>query len=159
MAKIHFVKRARKTNPVVQKGESYYWWRFAFQPKQYSKTPPTRSQAVRSPFYKELYRIEDDITAGIHKDPDGFRSDVIPDIEQLMQECLDSRDNMPQGLQDSPSGELLQERADGLEEWINQIEHELDNVESLSGDEDVPEEDKIEAWETALETLSEGSGL
>jgi len=30
MARAHFVKKARKDNPVALKGESYWWWELRF---------------------------------------------------------------------------------------------------------------------------------
>ena len=39
MPRVHHVKSARKDNPVAKKGESYYWWKFRYGGKRYSKTP------------------------------------------------------------------------------------------------------------------------
>ena len=38
--RVHYVKSARKDNPVAKKGEPYYWWQSYCSPKQFSKTPP-----------------------------------------------------------------------------------------------------------------------
>lgn len=49
MGNIHFVKHARKDNPVAKKGESYWWWSIAYDSeKHYSKTKPTSQQIMES---------------------------------------------------------------------------------------------------------------
>lgn len=153
MAKVTFVKRARKENPVAKKGESYYWWQFAFQPKMYSKTPPTRSQTVRSPFYQQLYALEDSV--GSYIDPDSVQNDFIPELEQLRDEQEEARENMPEGLQESATGELLQERFDGLDNWITEIESELDNYPNG----DLTEEEREDAWQNIMDVLEQGASL
>ena len=47
MPRVNFVKKARKDNPVVSKGESYYWWKYYFVPKMYSKSKPPRTLVCR----------------------------------------------------------------------------------------------------------------
>jgi len=54
MARANFVKKARKDNSVVKKGESYYWWKFAYGSKQYSKEAPSRSQLTQSGFKMQV---------------------------------------------------------------------------------------------------------
>jgi len=49
MARVHFVKKARKDNPVCKAGESYYWWKNRHGPKHFSKTQPRQSQTIASP--------------------------------------------------------------------------------------------------------------
>ena len=44
MAKVHFVKKARKDNMVCKKGESYHWWQPYGRSVQYSKNYPKGSQ-------------------------------------------------------------------------------------------------------------------
>ena len=119
MPRVHHVKKARKDNPVVKRGEGYYWWKFRFGPKMYSKTYPKRSQLTRSGFLSTLWDIEDGLKATATPD-DGDA--LIDELEQLQGECEDSLDNMPEQLRDSSdSGMLLQERIDNLGEWIDSI--------------------------------------
>jgi hypothetical protein len=54
-----------------------------------------------------------------------FKEDFCSRVEQLRDETQEKLDNMPEGLQQGPTGELLQARVDGLESWKD----ELDNVE------------------------------
>lgn len=109
----------------IAKGESYYWWQFKNGPKHYSKTAPKRSQLTGSSFLGQLYDLEDsiaDFTADNTDDFDAFKEDVLSQIEDLKSECESSLENMPESLQSSPTGELLQERIDALENWYSEIE-------------------------------------
>lgn len=49
--------------------------------------------------------------------------ELITDIETIRDECQENLDNMPDSLQSSPTGELLQERIDGLDEAISILEN------------------------------------
>jgi len=124
MARANFVKSAQKDNPVAKKGESYYWWQLHRGPKRYSKTPPKRSQLTGSSFLSALYDIEDDMVQGAAAD-DGLpstRDDIVSALEELRDQCQESLDNMPEGLQEGPTGEMLQNRIDGLESAISEFE-------------------------------------
>ena len=137
MAKAHFVNKARKDNPAVQKGESYWWWKFRFGSKRYSATKPTRGQLTQSYFYQTLYGIQDDITA--MDDPTQLE-DIMAAIEELRDECECSFDNMPGQLQDtSDSGIMLEQRIYELGNWHS----ELDGIDTDPGDLDGAD---LEEW-------------
>jgi predicted ribosome quality control (RQC) complex YloA/Tae2 family protein len=128
MPRVHHVKKARKDNPAVKAGESYYWWKFRFGGKRYSKTRPRRSQLTGSAFLSELWEIEDTLD-DVFKDLvsqeeiEEARDEIVSQLENMLEECQSSLDNMPYELQDtSDSGMLLQERIDGLEGWIGDIQ-------------------------------------
>ena len=126
MPRVHYVKSARKDNPVAQKGESYYWWKFRFGGKRYSKTYPKRSQLTQSAYFGALYDlcevIEDyEIEPGEASDVENMRDEIESELNNLLDECQSSLDNMPESLQYSPTGELLQERIDALENAINEV--------------------------------------
>jgi chromosome segregation ATPase len=142
MPRVHFVKKARKDNPAVKAGESYYHWSFRFGGKRYSKTYPKRSQLTQSGFLSELYDLQDgiddrfkDLKTG--EDFDTALQDLISEVEGLRDECQDSLDNMPEHLQDSSSsGELLRERVDALEQWVSELDGvDTDFDEELTEDE------------------------
>lgn len=117
---VHFVNKARKDNPVAKAGESYYWWKRWGWPKQYSLTRPKRWQLTGSSFLRTYWQIQDGLANDIGEDD---AANLADELDQLLSECQDSLDNMPYELQGaSPAGELLQERIDGLEEWIGQIQ-------------------------------------
>lgn len=133
MPKVNFVKSARKAKPEydIKVGDSYYWWSMMHGSrgvKHYSKTAPKPAQLTNSDFLQQLYGIHDDIAAGSasnQEEFDSFKEDVLSAIETLKDETEDKLNNMPDGLQQGSTGELLQERIDALDSWYT----ELENVE------------------------------
>lgn len=162
MARVHFVKRARKDYPEdgIKKGESYYWWQFAYSKKQISKTPPSRSQLTRSEFLQTIYEIEDRIaqySPTDQADLENFRDELVSDLQSLLDETQDKYDNMPEQLRESSdSGNTLQERIDSLEDAISTLEsmevsyEEPDETEREEGITDEQWEeyklDKLNSW-------------
>lgn len=109
----------------IAKGESYYWWQFLRGGKNLSKERPKRSRLTQSGFLSELYDMEDsvgDFTAENKDDFDSFKEDLMSQIESLKEQCEESLSNMPDSLQESPTGQLLQERIDGLDNWYSEVE-------------------------------------
>jgi hypothetical protein len=51
-----------------------------------------------------------------------LRDEIAPEIGTAGEECQDSLDNMPEGLQESPTGQLLQERIDACESAQSELE-------------------------------------
>jgi hypothetical protein len=148
MAHATFVKKARKNvpNTDIKAGDSYYWWKFRFGGKHYSKTQPRRSQLTQSSFYSQLYDIEDaigDLKAG--PDLEGDVQDIAQQLRDLGQEASDARDNMPESLQDSDTGTMLQERYDACEAAAD----ELENLTFDPEDRDETETEE-EYWEEKL---------
>tara|TARA_R110000744_G_scaffold309490_1_gene417373 strand:- start:372 stop:842 length:471 start_codon:yes stop_codon:yes gene_type:complete len=123
MPKLNHVKKARKDNSAVKRGESYYWWKFAFGAKQYSKERPPRSRLTQSEYFSTLWDLEDSFDAA---DSATELETQFEDFRNALEELRDSQEekleNMPESLQSSPTGELLQERYDALEEWVNEID-------------------------------------
>lgn len=153
MARAIFVKKARKDNSVVKKGESYYWWKFRFGGKHYSKERPRRSQLTQSGFLSQMYDIEDGIGEQnfTEMDSDAIQSTIdefVSDIQCLLDECQESFDNMPEQLQESSSsGETLQMRIDGLEQAIS----DLENIDTDFEEED--SEDRREEIQQEFESI------
>lgn len=126
MARATFVKKARKDVPgtEIKAGESYYWWKFRFGGKHYSKTQPRRSQLTQSAYNSQLYDLQDmigDLSAN-----DGLessRDDIVSTLEEMRDTAQESLDNMPDNLRDnSSSGEMLTERIDAMENAISEME-------------------------------------
>lgn len=148
MARAIFVKKAQKDNKEagIKAGESYYWWSFKRGGKRYSKTPPKRSQLTQSNFYGSVYDLEDDIIANATADDGlaGVRDEVTAALQDIADQCQESLDNMPEGLQQGSTGELLQERIDAMESAISEFDGlELD--EPSDDDLDWPEKEKDES--------------
>lgn len=145
MARANFVAKAMKDNPAALKGESYWWWKFRYGPKRYSKTRPERHQLTQSGFYSQLWQLEDHLPMALDaaKDLQGVEAEIeslIADLEMLMEECQESLDAMPESLQESSSsGELLAERIEGIEGWIS----ELQSID-LEMPEEEPDDDEVE---------------
>jgi hypothetical protein len=138
---------------MIDVGDSYYWWAFKNGPKQYSINKPRRSQLTRSEFLSGLYELEDEIAEYELKDiqveettEDTLQTDMdewVSRIEELRDGCQDRLDNMPEGLQESSdSGMLLQERIDGLNDWIT----DLGAVDLSIDDNEDFKEQVVEEW-------------
>lgn len=163
MARANFVKKARKdvAGTDIKKGESYWWWQFAYSPKSYSKEAPKQSQLTRSAFKVQMYDIGDRISAvGTECDDfEGEVSDIVDELQGLRDECEEKLQNMPEQLQESNSGEILQGRMDSLEEMISELE-EIDcsiDTDKEEGETEEEYQDRIE--ERKQEIVDEIQGV
>lgn len=148
MARVTFVKKARKSIPGtdIKKGDSYYWWKFRFGDRHVSKTPPRRSQLTQSSFYASLWDIEDDLAALTGGDElAADRDDIVNRLRELAEECENNRSNMPDHLQDSDTGTMLEERAEACNNAADELE-QLDLDITDKGDDQTDEE----FWEEKL---------
>lgn len=149
MPKVHTIKSARKDYPAegIKKGDTYYKWSIKTGPAtgviHRSKTYPKPSDLTGSPFQKSLLEIQERVgtlEAGNYETSEDLSSDldgITGDIEALRDETQSSLENMPEGLQQGDVGQMLQERIDGLDSWIS----DLQGVDLDFGfDEDEPEE-------------------
>ena len=141
MPRVTFVKAARKDNPVCKKGESYYWWKFRYGGKRYSLTRPRPSQLTQSAYFGSLRALVEQIEDTNIADNDDFetlRDEVASELQTIGSEAQESLDNMPESLQYSPTGELLQERVDACENASSEVEsvEEFDEEEPDSDDYD-----------------------
>lgn len=162
MAQAHFVKKARKDNSAVKKGESYYWWAHMVGgrggPKHYSAEKPTRSQLTQSAFKSTLYAIQDGANAQTPdcEELEDARDGLKDELDGLKDETEGSLENMPDGLKEGDSGQTLQTRIDSLESAID----ELDGVD-CSFEPDETSEDSEDDQKTAFaeEKWSEITGI
>lgn len=160
MPRVYFIKKARKDNPAVKAGESYYYWEFRYGPKCYSKTYPKPSQLTQSEFLSEYLSIGEDLETAIGAafTPEDIGTAIegaVDRIEALQDETQDKLDNMPEGFQQGPTGELLQERIDGLDEWTNNLQ----SVD-LEMDEELDDEERGDWLDNARdEVLSADPGI
>lgn len=153
MPRVTSVKRSRKTFTAgdgvkIEKGCSYFHWKFNFGPKCTSSTYPDKRQLTRSGYLISMYDIEDKITAIVTDESiEDQIQEVVDELEILRDEQQDSLDNMPEHLQESSaSGELLQERIDSLENTISEFE----NIDTYT-DEGLKEEAKQARYEEISE--------
>jgi len=161
LPKVTHVKSARKDNPVCQKGEPYYWWKFRFGGKRYSLTRPKPSQLTQSAYLSTVRglveQIEDWGSITNEDDLEMFKDEIRGQLEELRDETEESRDNMPESLQDSPTGELLQERYDALDEAVNEIDN-MDESEA-NWSEVVDQQSEHEDWKNNKPVASEFKDL
>lgn len=144
MARIKHVKAA-KDYPAqgIAKGEMYYYTKIKTGPRSSrvmrSKTPFKRSQLTQSEYLSQLYDWEDSkAEIGSMEDAQQFADD----IRALGEEQQEKLDNMPEGLQQGSTGEMLTERAEAcesaaaeIEEIISEWEDAKSTWESENGDE------------------------
>lgn len=143
MPRVHFVKAARKVNPVARVGESYYWWKFRYGGKHYSKTPPRPSQLTQSEYYGiiratcealEDYKPEQTTTIvearSTLEAAAAFIREQAEQVQQAGEECQDKLDNMPEGLQEGDTGQLLQERIEACDSAYTDMDNVADELES-----------------------------
>jgi len=170
MPEVTHVKHARKKNPVAEIGEPYYWWKFAFSGKSYSKTYPRQSQLTQSDFFISLFGAQEAATealGGVSDAPSGavefddqianlesIKDSLVADLEGLRDETQEKFDNQPQGLQDGDTGQLLQGRVDSVEEMLEPLEQlEFQTSGDVARDD---YESTIEDLVSALEVEYEG---
>ena len=161
MVRANFVKKARKDYPEheIKKGEPYYWWKFNFSKvRHFSKVHlhPTRVQLTNPGFLQAVYVIEDRICelqfACTWYSIEGDIEDIISEIESLKDECEERLNNIPEALQElSSSGQMLQERIEGLENWVS----ELEGIDlSFESGEERNWETKVERFQEIVDGLS-----
>lgn len=164
MAKATFVKKARKDieGTDIKKGDSYYHWSPGFRgPKRYSKTPPRASQLTNNDFLCAVYSVEEEIEdykVGEDLKPKDALAAIAEiessietwkgQVEEAMEEYQGRYDELPQGFQDGDTGQLMLER-------IEQAQSFIDELDAL----DVSEPDEAEAVERLEALLEELKGL
>ena len=167
MPRVHFVKKARKDNSAVKKGESYFWWKTRrtigksfVGTKHRSAKRPRPSQLTSSDFMRQLLSIQEraqDVSAGgetpseLVSTMESLSGELADELESLADEQDEKRDNMPDGLRDGPTGELLEERGYAVRDMADTLRG-LD----FSLDEDATQQ---EQEDHAEEIMSEVNGI
>jgi hypothetical protein len=154
MPRVHFVKSARKDNPAVKKGESYFWWRNYKSPKRYSATRPRESQITGSEYFSQLYAISEGVEDALgdfaeSQDPQAIYDaldEARSEVETLGEECREKRDNMEENFPNGcPVMEMLEERAEGCEQLAQEIEDVAGEIQSIIDNPEAEQEAKEEA--------------
>ncbi len=133
------IPKDEKDTILIAKGEPYYWWQFMHGNKNFSKEAPRASQLTQSNYLSQLYGIQeqmDDYNPESPEDLAEFAENIKSDLESLKDETESSLDNMPESLKYAPTGELLQERIDSLDNAISEFD-------SLDLDYNEPDTDEI----------------
>ena len=143
MARVHH-RKAAKDYPQqgIAKGDMYYYVKIKTGPRtsreMRSKTPFKRSQLTQSDYLSQLYDWEDSKAEISEMDSAQQFAD---DIRALGEEQGEKFDNMPEGLQQGDSGQMLEARRDACEQAATEIEEIISEWE-----------DAKSTWETEIET-------
>ena len=147
MAKIE-ERTARKDYPAngIKKGDRYFFVAVKTGPRSSrtirSLTRPKRWELTGSEFYSELWQIEDEGFDGI-EDASALK-DVAERIRELGEAQQEKFDNMPEGLQQGDTGQMLEQRAENCSSWADDIENTADELES-----------ELEEFDAAIEPWKE----
>lgn len=167
MARVHYVKKARKTVKAlgIKKGQPYYWWKFRFGGKRVSLTPPRQSRLTQSEYLSAIYgaeeTVEDALSAFVHADEgdtddfEGSRSDVVDAlneaksaVEEQRDACNEKADNVEQAFPNgSPVLDQLRERAEKCDEIISSLADAIGTVESADTVDEVEQAVNGISWE------------
>lgn len=158
MAKI-FHRKARKDYPEhgIKKGDMYYTAQIKTGPRSSrvlrSLKPLRDSQLTTSPFKSGYYAAQESWDDNKERDESTIR-DIAETIRELGTEAQESFDNMPEGLQQGDTGQMLQERAEQCETKADELESLADEYETL----EEPQEPDDGEDEDAFEEFSEAQG-
>lgn len=160
MAKVYFVKQARKAYPEigVEPGDSYYWWRFRVGGYRSSKAMPRRSQLQSSEKKQRIYAGHEEVDDALKEDCGYFefyRDEVgsaidraLSAVEEVVEEYRGAGD-IVENFRDR-----YDEQANALEEFSSSIEDFRSNLESI--DDTADDFDQAEA---ILQLLDEWESL
>ena len=170
MPRVIIVKKAQKAqgecgrcNAKIEKGNGYKWWKFRYGARRIRclkpECSPKPSDLTQSEFYGTLYGIQESVETAL----DDFRNggepvdlasalnDAAAELRELGEECQSKLDNMPEGLQQGDTGQLLENRvqeceskADELESAASEIElvELYDGLEKYLADNEIAREEK-----------------
>lgn len=144
-------RKARKDYPAqgIAKGEEYFYWKIKLARGgmvRRSKTYPKPSQ-LNLGFAGQAGDLGESIDAA--DSVDGLRS-VAEEIRSLGEEQQEKFDNMPDGLQQGDTGQLLEERANQCEEWASGIDQACDEYDSKL--------EELQTLKEAWESFDNGEG-
>jgi hypothetical protein len=120
-----YQKKANKDYPNegIKKGDTYYLWSFRYGGTRKSLTRPKPSQLTQSEYLSTIYELQErDISGETMEELSTLRDDIVSELEELRDAQQEKLDNMPEGLQQGSTGELLQERYDTVDGVVSELE-------------------------------------
>ena len=157
MGRVYHVKKAKKDNTVVSKGEPYYYMifrmgatptrKFGFARKVLFKNYPKPSQMTMNAYKAAIRSISEEFSSeNFYRDSyEDTVSDIVSRLEEVRDNAQESYDNMPDHLaESSSSGELLRER-------METAEANIDTIESL----DLEEMNPSERFDEVMDAIEE----
>lgn len=139
-----------KCGDKIKVGDPYVWWKFQFGPRLVrcakAECYPKPSDLTRSEFLGQLYDLQArDIDGESVEDLESIKDELVSDLDSMRSDCEDKRSNMPEQLQDSDTGNLLQERIDALENAVSELEA-IDFAPDLEPEPEQKKDEKDEAF-------------
>lgn len=150
MPRVNFVKRAQKDYPEygIKKGEPYYWWKFRYGGKHVSKTHPKPSQLTQSDYLSRVYEWQEREAPAEYGDLESTIEELKGELEELRDECDEKFNNMPEGLQQGETGQLLKSRRDSLYNAISSLESiNVDDEDAVKQESDDGHDEESESEE------------
>lgn len=142
----------QKCKHTIHVGEEYYKIEAMYAATKYRclNCKPSRSELTSSEYLAWLYELKDNIDHYDLRTEEG-KDDLYTEIEQMKSELEDKLYNMPEQLQYAPTGEMIQERIDALDEALSDLDSVdfPDEEDYKVTDEDVEFEDEREQTEEA----------
>lgn len=140
-------RTARKDYPKdgIAKGDTYYYTKLKTQRGgivKRSKTPFKPSQLTQSPFISGWLAMQEEWEAS-DKTAEPMR-EAAQAIRELGDEAQGSFDNMPEGLQQGETGQLLEARASGCAEAADLLDGLADDWDGLEEPEEPTDEEEAE---------------
>jgi hypothetical protein len=145
MSQVHMVKKARKNYPEakIKKGDTYYWWatrttvgRAYVKHLHRSLTSPTMSQMTSSDYLRAIYEVQE-VRWPSDSSLEGMVEEAANDLEAIAEEQDEHFNNMPEGLQQGETGQLLEARRDECQEAADALR----SVEPIDVDEQAIRDD------------------
>lgn len=158
MARINTVQKSRKEKicgrcgKTIPVGSKYFYIDF------YSGRTAVRctscgfkqSETTENPYYQQLWGIQEDYSEKIDNADketiEDVKSELVSDLENLIDEVQERYDNIPEQLQDGEAGQLLQDRIDSLDSAMSDIDNEdLEDFDDWRENNGYGEDD-FESW-------------
>ena len=130
--------KCSKCDEEIKKGDGYLWWQFAYAGKSKRCLKPAcapRAQDLtRSEWVSRCADFQDDQGALSETDWEDAESlasaieDLAEQVRDFGSEQQDKLDNMPEGLQQGDTGQLLAERAENMESAADELQEAADTA-------------------------------
>lgn len=175
MPRLNIINKAQKgqgkcgkCGTEIKVGDAYVYWKFRYGGKRIRCNAPAcrprPSEMINSPFLSQAAALAEgleDAVAAFENDPDvealqGAVEEAASGFRELGEEAQGSFDNMPEGLQQGDTGQMLEQRAERCEEIADELEGlDLQSIWDESCSEH-PEDTPDESWDDAdLDKLAE----
>jgi hypothetical protein len=130
MPKIHHIKKAPKANKAagIKKGQEFWSGECVndyFKTRRVWTSPPTAWQLAELEFVEDVLSIQQDMYAARPKDVsdlEDMRDLWVEQIREIADACRETLDNLAEDLRQGPTGQLLEDRADDMDQWVVEVE-------------------------------------